>query len=301
MRLVSVIIPVRNGASVIGRCLNAVIGQDYPQLEIIVVDNASSDQTADLVRRIDDERIKIVYEPKPSRGAARNRGVRVANGEIIMMTDADCEVPEGWIAQMLKPLDKGEDIVVGGEINSEMNKWEKIAHQKHVTFMKRQKGDGQYIHFIDTKNFAIRKQVLISVGGFNGSLVDLEDFDLKIRLEKANFKICYLPEVRVVHHHPKQLSQVWSRKRSQGYSAAKLYFNNRGWFRKYPEEHVSSVNLVNFFLVYPKLIVLLIVQGWNPFHYELVEATAWRVGIVEYLLESIARSKRSTYIPAGRI
>jgi glycosyltransferase involved in cell wall biosynthesis len=98
---VSVVVPVYNGASTIGACLEALLAQTYdPALtEIIVVDNNSTDGTPDLVARYP---VALLHERDIQTSyAARNRGVAHAGREIVAMTDADCVPEPDWLAQLI--------------------------------------------------------------------------------------------------------------------------------------------------------------------------------------------------------
>src|SRR3546814_8574240 len=88
--LISVIIAVWNGRATIGRCLDAVRAQSLPseELEIIVVDNGSSDGTAEIARSVPG--VIVLTEHRPGSYAARNRGLAHARGTYVAFTDADC-------------------------------------------------------------------------------------------------------------------------------------------------------------------------------------------------------------------
>jgi len=106
MCAVSVVIPVLNGEKTLRNCLQSVINQDYEDYEIVVVNNNSQDNTAKIIDefRARSNKIKIVFETKRTRGAARRKGELNSKGKIILMTDADCVVPKNWIREMIKPI-----------------------------------------------------------------------------------------------------------------------------------------------------------------------------------------------------
>ncbi len=96
---VSVVIPAYNEEKWIGKTLEAVAKQDYPDFEIIVVDNASVDKTSEVVESYakNDSRIKLVHQPKKGLLNAREAGRLAATGEIIAQLDADCLPKPNWI------------------------------------------------------------------------------------------------------------------------------------------------------------------------------------------------------------
>ena len=93
----SVIVPAFNAAGTIGDCLEALLAQDYPadRLEIIAVDNRSTDGTADVMCRYP---VRVVEESRmQSSYAARNAGLAVAQGSVLLFTDADCIPDRSWV------------------------------------------------------------------------------------------------------------------------------------------------------------------------------------------------------------
>ena len=102
--------------------------------EIIVINNNSTDKTKDIIYTYKEKnkKIKYVFEPRRSRGAARNKGIITANGDVITMTDCDCIVPENWIASIIKPIiEDNELIVMGSEDNVVKNYWTKNIQEEN--------------------------------------------------------------------------------------------------------------------------------------------------------------------------
>ena len=96
---ISVIIPAYNASGTIDACLDSVKQLDPPALEIIVVDDASTDNTAFLATQKDVQVIRLERNQGP--GQARNKGANKALGEYIAFTDSDCIVPRDWVERNL--------------------------------------------------------------------------------------------------------------------------------------------------------------------------------------------------------
>lgn len=124
---VSVVICTRNRADRLAQAIAAVIdSMDEAReagivSELIIVDNASTDATRDVVAVVRrDPRVSMVFEPRPGIGRARERGCQTARGSVILFTDDDVIVPSQWIARMSRPIRDGEaDVVSGGIAVSE--------------------------------------------------------------------------------------------------------------------------------------------------------------------------------------
>jgi glycosyltransferase involved in cell wall biosynthesis len=111
---ISVIVPVFNTSRFIDRCISALLEQDYPMgdYEIIAIDNDSSDDSADRLGRYP---ITIIRESKPGSYAARNAGMRIAQGELLAFTDSDCAPRKDWLSTIASALSDPSVLLVQGK------------------------------------------------------------------------------------------------------------------------------------------------------------------------------------------
>ncbi|RPF20124.1 glycosyltransferase family 2 protein [Myceligenerans xiligouense] len=110
----SVVVPTHDVAPWIEECLHSILGQEGVRLEIVVVDDGSTDPTRDVVGAIDDPRIRLVTAERPGGGPARNQGAGLARGEYLAFADGDDVVPPGAYAALLGSLRaSGSDMAVG--------------------------------------------------------------------------------------------------------------------------------------------------------------------------------------------
>lgn len=115
--LVSVVIPVYNGEKEIEKCLRSVMKQNMDDMEIIVVNDGSTDHTEDILRALEkeDSRIRVIYQQNAGVSAARNRGLEEATGEYIRFADADDQLTENGIRVMVDAIRKeGSELVIAG-------------------------------------------------------------------------------------------------------------------------------------------------------------------------------------------
>lgn len=114
---VSIIIPVYNGEKHIEKCITSIINQSYENIEIIIVDDGSTDKTVEILEKCKkvDRRIKYYSQNNSGPSVARNKGIEVSSGEYIAFVDSDDTIKEDYIELLLKTIEKGNfDIVACG-------------------------------------------------------------------------------------------------------------------------------------------------------------------------------------------
>ena len=126
---VSVIIPVYNKEKYIKRCLESVLNQTYSNLEIVIIDDASTDNSMNIVNGIEDERIKIISLSE-NRGVsiARNKGIEIATGKYICFLDADDYWILDKIEKQVKMIELNNYVFVYGGYEYLKNERKHIAH-----------------------------------------------------------------------------------------------------------------------------------------------------------------------------
>lgn len=179
MRL-SVIIATKDRASYLERALAALANQiGAPSFEVIVVDNGSTDWTRAVVEheaRRERFVVEYVYEPEPNRGRARNRGIAVAKGHIVLFIDDDVVLPAGFLAAH-EAAHSAQGVVVNGPILN-VPSYDERPKPGFANYSRA---------FFCTCNVSIAKHALDAVGGFDESfnLYGWEDTELGVRLRDS--------------------------------------------------------------------------------------------------------------------
>jgi glycosyltransferase involved in cell wall biosynthesis len=198
---VSVIIPHLNTQESLMRCLQSVADQqlDHGVAEVIVVDNGSSLPLDAVVAAF--PVVRVLAEPAPGPGLARNRGVAAARAPVLAFIDADCRAAPGWLQAALTAVAADPArAIFGGDIRID------FASPGHLTgieayeavFGFRQRMYIETKHFSVTANLAMGRAVHAAIGPFAG--VDTaEDLDWGQRAHAAGFVTRYLPDMRVYH------------------------------------------------------------------------------------------------------
>ena len=190
MKLASVIIITKNHSKFLSRCLDSLLNQLYKNYEIIIVDHDSADNTADLVKSYNSEKIKyFFYNQEQSIASVRNFGIKNSVGDYVFFTDADCMVAKNWLEEGVNILEKNEIAGVEGKTVAEHQNFGASEH-----FVENYSG-GQY----QTCNIAYRRADLIDCNMFNEKYCTAyEDVDLALRIKKKS-KIIFNSNMLVFH------------------------------------------------------------------------------------------------------
>lgn len=206
-RAVSVVVPVFNRAADIERCIEALLLQDYPAYEIIVVDNGSTDGTREVVSRYP---ATLLVEPHRNPYRARNRGIRAAAGEIIAFTDSDCAPAPTWLSRLVEAYDCEAIAGVGGSLSSlppttlvetflALGRLQ-IVEGNHRADMQRD----PYIFLsggMGSANMSYRRSVFDALGGFDERYERFcGSYDFCWRVQQAGYRVVYEPAAHVQHH-----------------------------------------------------------------------------------------------------
>lgn len=187
---VSVIIPTYNRAHLIGRAIESVLGQDYPELEVIVVDDGSTDRTEAVVSQF--EQVQFLKQKNGGPSSARNRGICFSAGEIVMFLDSDDCWMRGKVRRqvgLLKAAGPGVPCCVTNAVLREANGHDRMSFDVAELHPRLPQGLWKNPAEILATRFllfnqvaAIRRDPLLRTGGFEESLRLLEDWDLALRL-----------------------------------------------------------------------------------------------------------------------
>ena len=198
--LVSVIIPVRNGAATVGEVLDALAAQEWPtdRMQVIVADNGSTDGTGEVARA---RGATVVVEDQVfSAAAARNRGIDAAEGDILLFVDCDCVMEPGWVSALVAALEGENADLAGGAVRSRLGRRPLLGHYEDLSYA-RQEARIREHGVSGTGNLAVRRTVFDAVGPFRADLRQGEDDEFCQRVVAAGFVIAFAPGA-VVYRAP---------------------------------------------------------------------------------------------------
>jgi GT2 family glycosyltransferase len=233
MPRVSVVVCTYNGGRTLGECLASLAALDYPDYEVIVVDDGSTDDTRQILERFPE--VRAIHQTNLGLSAARNTGLQAATGSIVAYTDSDCFADRDWLAHLVDQLLRDDAAAVGGPNLSPDDG--RLAACVAAS-------PGQPTHVLESDqvaehipgcNMAFRRESLEAINGFDPQYRKAgDDVDVCWRLQHAGYWITYAPGA-FVWHHRRQTPRAYLRQQI-GYGEAEALlrfkhpdrFNGRG-------------------------------------------------------------------------
>jgi len=254
---ISVIIPAYNAARTLPATLTSLQQVDYPDFEVVVVDDGSTDDTAELVRSAGFTLVRM--DENQGAGTARNVGAKVAQGEILAFTDADCVVPRDWLQKAVRLEKEGGAAAVSGPYSGSHSS----AFVPMFTFYLlevKERNERSMVQSCTTSNLVVRREDFFAAGGFPRFALGRNSKRAFQGHEDANFgffasqrlgrKVLWEPTFNVVHQFR---DTVWEFFREQAFYGKVIFISNC----KFPDmarNRESNFNKTSTFL---QLAVLL--------------------------------------------
>ena len=188
------IVPAKNEEAFLKACLDSIVKQTVPPVEVIVVDNASTDKTKDIV--LSYLGVTYVYESRPGLPQARQAGLEKASGDWLLYVDADSQLPSDYVAQMQRAIAASDDAVAVTNPSGFYDGTKLLTFFIRLFFFNFSLLERlRFVRFIFGGSFAVHKKTLTELGGFNTDIHFYgEDTDLTKRMQSAG-RIVYIRDV----------------------------------------------------------------------------------------------------------
>lgn len=215
--LVSVVVPVKDTGRTLETCLRSIRNQTYPAVELIVIDNFSTDGSWEIAQ----EWAHHAEQAGPERSAQRNLGVERAAGPWILWIDADMELPETIIEAAMAAVEEGVDGVFIPEVTVGEGYWTACRALERSCCIE---------EVLMQSPRLVRRDYLLRTGGFLESLSGTEDAELRSRMIEDGCSLAWIPDL-IVHDEGRM---------SLGFVLSKRYYYGRG-LKKYRAEHPGAL------------------------------------------------------------
>jgi glycosyltransferase involved in cell wall biosynthesis len=239
--LVSVVICTRNRPDLIGNAVASVLGNTYPNFEVLVVDQSDDGRTRHVVTELaaSHRNLRYLHTNPPGLSRAYNVGVRETTGQILAFTDDDCIAPPHWLDRVVAAFqsEPEADMLYGQVLLPESLAGTphevptlEIRHPRRLSWR-----DGFQVYGMGA-NFAARRRLFERIGGFDealgggGPLKSSQDFDFQFRVYRAGAVVLLRPDVAVDHYGVRTSEQWPATLRAYGMGDGAFYFKHvRCW------------------------------------------------------------------------
>jgi cellulose synthase/poly-beta-1,6-N-acetylglucosamine synthase-like glycosyltransferase len=231
---VSVVVPAYNESANIAATVRSLVRSDYPWLEVIVVDDGSTDGTAEIVARMRLPNVRVVRQANAGKPAALNRGISHARFELLVLVDGDTVFEPDAVGRLVQPFADPEIGAVSGNT--------KVANRRHLL------GVWQHMEYVigfnlDRRLFdvaecmptvpgavgAFRRQVLADVRGVSAATL-AEDTDLTMAVIRAGWRVVYVEDAVAWTEAPSTLRQLWRQRYRWCYGIMQAMWKHRRAF-----------------------------------------------------------------------
>lgn len=220
VRKVSIVIPVYNGEETIRECLLSVLDAEYPEKEVIVMDDGSTDKTPEILEEFSD-RARVFRNEHRGRSPALNEGWRIATGEIVYFVDADCVMDKDAISRIVSHFEDEGVVGVWGEVKA-LNRSRLLPLINEASMIVSRR-EGVKISSVAGANMSFRGAFLEEIGGFENAHplwgVTGEDVEIMYKMEVLGYKHRYEPKAIIYTELPETLKELLKK----GFRNAKIF------------------------------------------------------------------------------
>ena len=210
---VSIVVPAFDEAVGIEKAVRSLAAVDYPEFEIVVVDDGSTDGTGAIVERLGLERVRLLRQANAGKPAALNAGMRAARHDVVVTVDGDTVFERGTLRALVQPF---RDPTVGavsgntkvGNRRGLLGRWQHIEYVMGFNLDRRLYDVLRCMPTVPGAIGAFRRATLVDIGGVSSATL-AEDTDITIAIGRAGWRVVYAEDARAWTEAPSSLSALW--------------------------------------------------------------------------------------------
>jgi cellulose synthase/poly-beta-1,6-N-acetylglucosamine synthase-like glycosyltransferase/peptidoglycan/xylan/chitin deacetylase (PgdA/CDA1 family) len=228
----SIVVPAFNEAVAIERAVRSLVASDYPELEVIVVDDGSLDGTGDLVEALGLPDVRVIRQPNSGKPTALNRGIAAARHEVIVLVDADTIFESQSLRRVIAPLAAPRVGAVSGNTKvgnrrGLLGRWQHIEYVIGFNLDRRVYDVLRCMPTVPGAIGAFRREALADVGGIPSDTL-AEDTDLTLAIGRAGWEVVYAEEARAWTEAPATLGALWRQRYRWSFGTMQAVWKHKG-------------------------------------------------------------------------
>src|SRR5579859_595570 len=228
---VAVIVPAYNESVGIERAVRSLAASDYPDFEVVVVDDGSTDNTAEIVEGLDLERVRLLRKPNGGKASALNAGIAASTAPVVVMVDGDTVFEPEALRRLVQPLgDPRVGAVSGntkvGNRRGILGRWQHIEYVTGFNLDRRMYEVLQCTPTVPGAIGAFRRDALDEVGGVPGDTL-AEDTDLTLSIGRTGRRVLYAETARAWTEAPSSLGDLWRQRYRWSYGTMQAVWKHK--------------------------------------------------------------------------
>ncbi|MFF5288892.1 bifunctional polysaccharide deacetylase/glycosyltransferase family 2 protein [Paractinoplanes globisporus] len=228
---VSVVVPAFNEAANIAATVRSLITSDYPAVEVIVVDDGSTDDTAGIVERLGLPGVYVVRQPNAGKPAALNTGIRHARGEILVLVDGDTVFAPDAIGRLVQPMADARVGAVSGNTKVAnrtglLGRWQHLEYVQGFNLDRRMFEIARCMPTVPGAIGAFRRAAVRDAGGVPAETL-AEDTDFTMAVLRAGWLVVYEPRAVAWTEAPATVRQLWRQRYRWCYGTMQAMWKHR--------------------------------------------------------------------------
>jgi cellulose synthase/poly-beta-1,6-N-acetylglucosamine synthase-like glycosyltransferase len=228
---VSIVVPAFNEALDIEQSVRSLAASDYPEFEVLVVDDGSTDGTGDIAEELALPRVRVLRQANAGKAAALNRGLHAAGHDIVVMVDADTVFEPQTLRRLVIPLQDPRVGAVAGNTRV-ANRSRLIGRWQHIEYVMGFNLDRRMYEVLGCMPTvpgavgAFRKVALIEIGGVSGATL-AEDTDITLAIGRAGWNVAYADDARAWTDAPPSLGDLWRQRYRWSFGTLQAVWKHR--------------------------------------------------------------------------
>ena len=244
---VSIVVPAFNEAVGIEQAVRSLDAGDYPDFEIVVVDDGSTDGTSEIVERLGLDRVRLVRQANAGKPAALNAGVMAARHDLIVTVDGDTVFEPGTLRALVQPFRSADVGAVSGNTKvgnrrGLLGRWQHIEYVMGFNLDRRLYDVLRCMPTVPGAIGAFRRAAIVDIGGVSGATL-AEDTDITIAIGRAGWRVVYAEGARAWTEAPASLSALWRQRYRWSYGTMQAVWKHKGAVLRSDQRRIGLIGL----------------------------------------------------------
>src|SRR3954447_14906036 len=261
---VSIVVPAYNEAVGIARCVSSLAASDYPDFEIVVVDDGSEDATAEIVNSLELDCVRVISQPNRGKPSALNTGIAASSNDVLPTVDADTVFEPDTLRYLIQPFRDPEVGAVAGNTkvgnrSGLLGRWQHIEYVMGFNLDRRLYDMLRCMPTVPGAVGGFRREGLVDIGGVSSATL-AEDTDITLGIGRAGWRVAYAEDARAWTEAPPSLGALWRQRYRWSFGTMQAVWKHRAAAWRPGERRIGWIGipyLVLFQIALPLLAPLI--------------------------------------------